>query len=98
MRSTFQVSDVRCYQVLPADRILGLRCFASCRVGAWQFDGLAVRRSMGGHYFVKWPSHVDGNGVEHLIAQPADEEIRGLLRRAVNAAVLAKAREGGWIE
>jgi hypothetical protein len=75
-----------------------LRCFASCTIGAWVFDGLVVRRTQAGEYIVKWPSRRGANGVEHLIVQPADQGVRPAVRLAVNRAVLAKARAGGWIE
>lgn len=98
MRSTFEIGDVRIHAALPGDRAKGLRCFASCRVGAWDIDSLVVRKSEDGGYYVKWPTRVDGNGVEHFYAQPADQQIRSAIRLAVNRAVLAKARAGGWIE
>lgn len=98
MRDTFSISDIRLHAALPEDRAKGLRCFASCRVGAWTFDSLQVRRSVGGRYFVQWPTRVDANGVEHAYYQPAEHQIRGAIYNAVNVAILAAARRGAWIE
>jgi DNA-binding cell septation regulator SpoVG len=98
MRSTFEIGEVRIHAALAEDRAKGLRCFASCTIGAWTIDGLVVRRSSEGAYFVKWPSRIDSNGNEHIVVQPSDQQIRPAIRLAVNRAVLAKARAGGWIE
>ena len=88
-----QIDQVRFHPALPGDRRLGLYGWASCQVADWFVGGLAVRRTQAGDVRVSFPQRRDKRGRAHPLVHPLNSS----LRREIEAQVIARLREMGYV-
>jgi hypothetical protein len=87
------VSDIRFTPASRATRATGLIGWSLVRLGVWEFDGLAVRRTTDAKFVVTFPARTDGTGTSRPYVRPLDEETRA----AIEAAILEYVRARGWL-
>lgn len=73
----------------------GLLGWAGLTVGAFRFDGLAIRRRLDGKMIVTYPAKKDGRGGVHHAITPLDPDLDRRIRTAIISAYVAERAKRG---
>jgi len=57
-------------------------------------DGIALRRTRGGHLALSWPARRDGAGRDHHVVRPLHDHARHLLERQILGQLGSDVLEG----
>ena len=89
------ISVVSFTMASPAQRRTGLLGWVRCELdGALVLDGLALRRTRGGHLALSWPARRDGAGRDHHVVRPLHDHARHLLERQILGQLGSDVLEG----
>ncbi len=77
------IADIRFVSAPPAQRHSGLLGWASFVAGSLRIDGVALRRTLDGHYALSFPARRDRSGRQHPFVRPLDECARRQIERQV---------------
>ncbi len=88
------VSDVTCSIAPPSAQANGLLGWVRFRVGEFQFDSVALRRTTAGRLTLSYPSRRDSRGVRHCLVHP----VGAAARQEIEAQVIsALSRDGSLV-
>ena len=87
MTSPFAIRDVRFSAASQDDMRRGLLGYVALTAGAFQLDGIAVRRERSGRVSLSFPKRRDGRGRQHALIRPLDDAVRREIEREVLAVL-----------
>jgi len=94
MFDTLHIGDIRFAPAKPELRARGLIGWMCCSLnGEIQLDGIAVRRTADGRYFLSFPARTDSNGVSHDYIKPLSKDVRD----AIESQVIGDLRRRGYL-
>ena len=86
MTDPLRVELISFSSAAPELKATGLLGWVRCALnGRLELDGLALRRTDGGRFYVSFPERADSAGRRHALVRPLDDEAR----RDIEAQILA---------
>jgi len=90
--TTRDISEVR-VRLIPDGRD-GLLAYASCRLGDYLLNDIAVRRAKDGNIILTYPRRLSSSGKPHYIHSPVNRQMADTL----SDAIIGKLREMAGVE